>query len=84
MIPAAGIPLALHAPDRRCLTMRSPLGFRSATRCFRSFHNSLTPLDGPHDACARTSGTQTSCSHAVDTEGREGRVFVLFVAGKTE
>ena len=52
VVSAAGVPLAPHAPDGRCHTFRSPPGFRSATRCFRCFHSSLT-LDGPHDTRAR-------------------------------
>jgi hypothetical protein len=52
MVFTSRIPPALRTPYRRCLTRRSPAGFGSASW---SFHNSITPLDGPHDAPARTA-----------------------------
>jgi hypothetical protein len=51
MIPATGIPLALHAPDRRCLTRRSPSGFGSASWFLHRFP--FPSLGQPHQIYAR-------------------------------
>ena len=68
VVPAAGVPLALRAPNSGCLTRRSSAGFRSATRCFRCSHTSLTSLDGPHDAHARVIALE------IQPDGRVHRV----------
>ena len=64
VVSAAGVPLAPHAPDGRCHTFRSPPGFRSATRCFRCFHSSLT-LDGPHDTRTRHAPEIEPSEHSI-------------------
>ena len=51
VVSAPGMPLALHAPDRRCLTQRSPSGFGSASWFLHRFP--FLSLGQPHQIYAR-------------------------------